>query len=226
MSRPDVPRYFRVSPRFWSDEKVMAWPEDWKLLSLYVLTSPHRHVEGIFVLPAPYICADLHWKPKKVESGLAFLIEQRFVSYDQMASVILIRNSLRYQMIENENQGMPVLRRIKDLPNNTLFGEFLHLAQQHCFRKGAPGEAQRFYTRLEKALEERFGRPFIEASVPLNLPSEPPTKPKTEPQSLPRLNGDGEAGSGICLSPNGGDEEWRKEQELRKRKPHLAEVGR
>ncbi len=32
MTRPDVPRYYRISTRFWDDEKSRGWPTDVKLL--------------------------------------------------------------------------------------------------------------------------------------------------------------------------------------------------
>ena len=59
MGRPDVPPYFRVSPRFWGDERMKGLSDDLKLFALYLLTSPHRTIESIFPLPVHYMVADL-----------------------------------------------------------------------------------------------------------------------------------------------------------------------
>ena len=46
--------YVRFCPRFWIDEKVSALStEDAKNLLFYILTCPHRTVEGLFRLPKP-----------------------------------------------------------------------------------------------------------------------------------------------------------------------------
>ena len=67
MGRLDVPKYFRVSGRFWFDERAAKWPDDLKLFALYILTNQHRTMEGIFVLPIPYMAADLRWPTKKID---------------------------------------------------------------------------------------------------------------------------------------------------------------
>lgn len=48
MGRLDVPKYFRVSGRFWFDERAAKSQDDLKLFALYLLTNQHRTIEGDF----------------------------------------------------------------------------------------------------------------------------------------------------------------------------------
>jgi len=179
--RPDVPRYYRVSPRFWSDEKVRTWNTETRVLALYLLTSPHRNLEGMFVLPLPYICADLEWTEAKVKKHIEILVRDQFISYDIDVKLMLIRNALKYQCPESANVIKGALRRIRDLPHSPLFSEFLELAKRHCFRTGAPALAQAFYSKVEQALEPMSQR-TSEYMNP-NLQSQPQSGSQPRAQS-------------------------------------------
>lgn len=54
-------KYNRISTKFWTDEKVLQWDNETRLLALYLLTCSHKTTEGLFRLPKQYICADLEW---------------------------------------------------------------------------------------------------------------------------------------------------------------------
>ena len=53
MSDDTTPIYFRVSPAIW---RAGTWTDDMRVLACYLLTSPHRTLEGLFILPQGYIC--------------------------------------------------------------------------------------------------------------------------------------------------------------------------
>ena len=160
MSRPDVPRYFRIAARFWSDEKSAGWSDETKLAALYVLTCRHRHLEGIFVLPICYMAADLRWSVKRVRRALVNLENAGFLKVDAGSNLILIRNALRYQFPENPNMIEGCLRRILELPKTGLLQEFQGLVREHCYRKGVSSVAQSFHQLLEERLTQRFEQPF------------------------------------------------------------------
>ncbi len=187
MSRPDVPRYYRVSTRFWDDEKSRAWPRDVKLLALYLLTCRHRTLEGIFVLPLSYVGEDLHWNGKKLSKLIAVLTENQFLRYDPETRVMLIRNALRYQAPESANVVTGAIRRIKDLPKSPLLEEFLALAKLHCSRQGGSEFPRKFYEELERAL----GQPLEQASprplelLNLNLRAQAQSESESSPVDRP-----------------------------------------
>ena len=200
MSRPNVPRYSRVPTGFWSDNRSRFWSDDVKLFALYVITSAHRTLEGIFLLPLLYASADLRWSMKKVTKMIEFLTQEEFLKFDPKTTTLLIRNALRYQSPENDNQAKSCLRRIASLPTSDLLPDFLLLAKQHCLRTGASPYAQTFYTLLEQQLSQQFAQPLAQPLSPLNLnlQSESLTKPKTL-NLQPRSNGGTEGDLSLTL---------------------------
>lgn len=149
--RVDVPRYYRVASRFHDDEKVRAWPDWIKLLSLYALTTKHRNLEGFFVLPPDYAAADLGWSRSRVLKGLRILEADAFLSFDSATNLLLIRNALRYQQPDSKNVQKAVLSRIRSLPENKkLLHDFIDLATEHCRKTGLSPWAQGFPELLRK----------------------------------------------------------------------------
>lgn len=149
--RADVPRYYRVACRFFDDEKVRRWPDWAKLFALYLLTSKHRNLEGLFVLPPNYIAADLRWTLKRVMTGLEFLSKEEFLLFDLETNLLLLKNALRYQQPDSPNVLKGVLGRLRNLPDNPqMFKEFARLAKQHCYRSGLTAHAQSFPVLLCK----------------------------------------------------------------------------
>lgn len=213
MSRVDVLKYSRTPGVFW--QMTMHWPDQMKLAALYASTCPHRTLEGIYVLPLPYISADLRWTTTKVSKAITFLTDALFLRFDSATSVLLLTDALKVQAPENENQAKSCLRRIANLPTTELLSAFLLLAKQHCYRKGASAYGQTFYQLLEQQLMQQLPQPLS----PLNL------KPLPIPKTLnleSRLDGDR---TPECLLSQVEPDEERKEAETRKRFPHLAQTA-
>ena len=51
--------YGKVHTSFWASDTLRDLDSDAKLLALYLLTSPHTHMAGVFSLPDAYACHDL-----------------------------------------------------------------------------------------------------------------------------------------------------------------------
>lgn len=145
--------YWRVSSRFWTDEKVAGWDQDTRMLALYLLTCPHRTMEGLFRLPKQYIMADLQWSAERLAKPFAKLLADGFIDYDETVSVILLRNALKYQSPQNPNQVKAALDAIEELPRTRLLLEFQRLAERFCERL-AQGLRERFGQRLAEQFEE------------------------------------------------------------------------
>ncbi len=154
--------YWRIAPAFWSDEKVAAWGDDSRLLALYILTSPHRTLEGLFRLPRGYILADLGWTPERLAEPFAQLLQDGFIEYDERTHVCLIVNALEYQAPNNPNQVTAALNLLEEVPATPLFARLFQQAQRFCQRL-AEGLAERF--------PERLGQPPTPA-LTLTLPKE------------------------------------------------------
>lgn len=158
-----MPSYWRVSPRFWTDPAIRRCSDDAKLLALYLLTGPHRRLEGLFRLPKPYACADLGWTMERLAEPFRELLGERFgepgfMAYDEQAEVVLIRKALKYQGPDNDNQVKAALRQLEDLPDTPLASEFRSLAERYC-------------ERLAKRLPEGFGEPIGNPPSPSPSPT-------------------------------------------------------
>ena len=146
MSDDTTPIYFRVSPAIW---RARTWTDDMRLLACYLLTSPHRTLEGLFILPKGYICADLRWSAERLAEPFAGLTADGFIAYDEAAEVCLIVKALKYQRPENPNMDKAAIRRLVTVPASSLDTVFLSSAQQY---------APRLAERLAERLPERFGK--------------------------------------------------------------------
>lgn len=146
-------RYNRISPRFWSDPKVLGWDDDTKLLAMYLLTCEHRTTEGYFRLPKLYMQADLEWSAERLAEPFGQLLADGFIEWDENTSVLLIVSALKNQPPQNPNQAKGAAKAIALLPPNALEKRFLELAEAHS-------------ERLVEELPERFGKGLPEPLAP------------------------------------------------------------
>ena len=146
MSDDTTPIYFRVSPSLW---RHRSWTDDMRLLASYLLTSPHRTLEGLFILPKGYIASDLQWSAERLAEPFAGLLADGFLAYDETAEVCLLVKALKYQRPENPNMDKAAIRRVVAVPASSLDGLFLASAQSY---------APRLAERLRERLPERFGK--------------------------------------------------------------------
>lgn len=158
------PVYYRVSPAYWMNR---SWTDDMRLLGLYLLTSPHRSLEGLCWLPKQYVCGDLQWPAERLHEPFAKLLEDEFLGYDDAAEVLLIVRALKYQSPVNPNMRTAVLRRVQTVPQTPLDERFLSSADEFC---------EPLAELLRERLPKRFGKP----SPFLNLDSPPVRAPARE----------------------------------------------
>src|SRR6266516_1134989 len=155
-------RYHRVDPRFWTDLAVLGWSDDAKLLALYLQTCPHRTTEGLFRLPKAYIQADLEWSAERLAEPFAELLAERhgepgFMAYDEQAQVVLLRDALKDQPPQNDNQVTAALRSLDELSATSLTCEFKRLAERFCVRLAK---------RLPQGFGEGLGEPIPDPPAP------------------------------------------------------------
>jgi hypothetical protein len=175
-----MPSYYRVSPKFWTDPALRGCSDNARLLALYLLTGPHRRLEGLFRLPKPYICADLGWPAERLAEPFVELLAIGFLRYDERAEVALVVNALKYQSPQNANQVTAALSQLEELPDTPLTSDFRQLAERYC-------------ERLAKRLPERFGKPIPDPPAPTPAPRVTEGDPKGSPQQLPQASPTGRA---------------------------------
>jgi len=125
-------RYYRISPRFWQDERVMRWDDDTRLLALYLLTCPHRNMTGLYVLPLSYAAEDLGWDMDRIRMAFQRLSNEGFCTYHEPTRTILIHNALKYDSPSTEKHITGWVKVLKELPETPLLAGLLAAAERYA----------------------------------------------------------------------------------------------
>lgn len=116
-------RYSNVAARIWHDEKFRELPDNSKTLFIYLITSPHGNMCGLFYLPALYACHDLGWTESKYTSAMKQLEKMGLIMTDN--DIVLIKNFLRYNPIHGPKQAVGAANRLNEVPHTHLVGYFM-----------------------------------------------------------------------------------------------------
>lgn len=122
-------RYTTVESIIWHDEKFRGLPEDARTLFLYLLTSPHSNMLGIFYLPKLYACSDLQWEPERYLRGIDTLCHTLLIEVDK--DIIWVKNYLKHNQIRGPRQVTGAVNRLMSLPDTKLIGPFMKNLEKH-----------------------------------------------------------------------------------------------
>ena len=118
-------RYQKIESQIWNDEDFSTLSIETQRLFLYLLTSPHGNLIGLYVLKEGYACADLKAAPEALRRGLEALSEGDFIAYDYDNQVVWIKKFLKHNPIVNQNQQKAMIREIEALPKTQLIQNFI-----------------------------------------------------------------------------------------------------
>lgn len=124
-------KFASVSPEFWTDTTVGGWSDSQKLLALYLLTCPHRNLQGLYRLSVRYAADDLGWSTQRTKRALEELVEDGFAEYDWKAKVVLLPKALRYYQPKTRPQLTGALQALAKVPDTPLKQRFTDLAREH-----------------------------------------------------------------------------------------------
>jgi hypothetical protein len=111
--------YGKIYTRFWTQPDIRALSNHGKLVAAYLLTCPHTTMIGCFRLPLMYVCADLDWQQDAVQKAIVELHKADWLRHDAAHEWVNITNFLKYNPIENPNQGKAALKLVKDVPRTS-----------------------------------------------------------------------------------------------------------
>lgn len=190
--------YTKVESGFWRDNKMRGLSHDARYLMLYLLTSPHRNIVGFYFLPSDYACFDLQWEPERFEKAMRELSNAKRVSYDSEYHVVLIKNYLRHNPLENPNQVKNAIEKVAELPDTPLFHEFAEIVERLGQELLAP-----LLETLRKRCET-LPKPFRKGSETVPEPSPNPPETVSKPVTVTGTGSVTGSGSHTLQSPNGG----------------------
>jgi hypothetical protein len=96
--------YGKVHTRFWSSDTIRQLSDDGRLLALYLVTSPHSTIAGVFRLPDGYVCEDMKWTPERVAKAFAELLSNGFANRCETTKWVWVAKHLEWNPPENPNQ--------------------------------------------------------------------------------------------------------------------------
>ena len=112
--------YSKINAKFWVDEKTANMTMEAKFLMMYLLTNPYRNIIGCYFLKKYVIKGDTGLDGSAFESAWEELLSSGMVIYDEKSSVVLIKNYLKYNQLENPSQIKSAISKLDDLPRTKL----------------------------------------------------------------------------------------------------------
>lgn len=123
--------YGRVHTEFWAD--TSWWPEDARLMALYMLTCPGRSAEGFFRMPLQGPSNALRMASEGALDAIGKLVGLGWCEYDLQHETLLIVGTLKWYQPSNENHRKHAVRQFVSTPSRTpLRARFRALAEQLC----------------------------------------------------------------------------------------------
>lgn len=150
-------RYTRIASRIWTDEKFEEFDTTTKLLYLYIISNHHCNMIGYYRLPKKYIKADLDLDDKQLDKAFSKLLDEQLIKYDDNRSIILVKNYLKYNTIQNINQAKGALKKLAELPANILVEEFKDTVKANLKQYD-----ELFIKQLDKQFSKRYGNTVTE----------------------------------------------------------------
>lgn len=109
--------YGKVHTSFWTSESIRPLSEDAKFMVLYLLTSQHGTISGVFRLPYGYICDDLSWNVERVKSTVAELLRNGFCNRCETTCWMWIIEHFKWNKPENPNQLKSARKIVETIPD-------------------------------------------------------------------------------------------------------------
>lgn len=155
--------YGAVSPQFWIGEtgKRLRGKTDAQVLALYLMTSPHANMIGIFHCPTMYMSNETGMDGPRIDAALTALIAEGFCLYDRESEFVFVVRMAAHQIGENlkpdDNKCKGVVKELGKVRVLTLKQAFIDAYKGHYHLS-----------------------PFEAPSKPLPRGVEPPPKQLTE----------------------------------------------
>ena len=154
--------YGKVSAQFWVGKtgRALRGDPDAQLVALYLMTSPHSNMIGVFHCPLAYIAHETGLPLEGASKGLRRLIEGQFCTYDEESETVWVHEMAKFQI-----------------------GDALKAGDNQCkaIQKAVDNIAE---TRIRLEFAAKYAEAFhlvvpVDNSKPLRRASKAPSKPGT-----------------------------------------------
>ena len=150
--------YAKVAPQFWTGEtgkKLKKAGPEAVIVGMYLMTSPHANMIGVYHCPITYIAYDTGLTLEGASKGLASSIEAGFCRYDTPSEYVFVCEFAAYQIGE---QLDPKDNRVRGIIN-----ELAKVPKNECWR----GFRAKYAVPFHLPIEAKNTNPFEAPSKPL-----------------------------------------------------------
>lgn len=116
--------YRTVATEIWTDPKFRALPAPGKLMFIYLFTSIHAHVGGIYYLPESLVIMETGLKADMVKTLWDTLSKSGLARRDHENGIVWVVNMFKWQA-RGEKIVLSVAKHLLTLHNSRLVNEFL-----------------------------------------------------------------------------------------------------
>jgi len=109
--------YGKVHTSFWSSATIRELSEDGRMLAMYLLSSPHGNIAGVFRIPDGYVCEDLQWSSERVSKGFTELFQKGFANRCETTKWVWIIKHFEWNPLENPNQRKSATKISASIPD-------------------------------------------------------------------------------------------------------------
>lgn len=123
--------YGKIFTSFWTEFQGIS--DQGKILGAYLLSGPHTNMLGCFRLPFGYVQEDLKWSQETVSKAFDELYQNGFATHEKASEMVFIHKFLKWNEIENPNQGKAAVKTFDQLPEKcSLKTELFKAMVEYC----------------------------------------------------------------------------------------------
>lgn len=176
--------YGKVQTSFWTSTTMRSLTDDGRMLALYLITSPHSTIAGVFRLPDGYVCEDLQWSAERVREGFLELFRKGFSNRCETTKWVWVCAHLEWNPPENPNQRKSAAKVAAGIPDECgwkpdfmrVCGPLLDLPPWSP--PNACATLSKGFSNQEQEQEQEQDSPSLRSGVATTAPSPAPAKPK------------------------------------------------
>lgn len=122
--------YGKVSPHFWTGstgKQLRQCPES-LVVSMYLMTSPHANMLGLYYMPLLYVAHETGLGIEGASKGLEWACKAGFCSYDETSEMVWVHEMARFQIADKlkstDKRSIGVQNEYNSLPSNPYLASF------------------------------------------------------------------------------------------------------